>query len=237
MYKNKSFIGIIPARSGSVGLPHKNIRMFAGKPLMAWTILAALESGVLDEVFVSTDSEQYAAIAKTYGANAPFLRPDDLSGDASPASGYILHAIHEYRERFDKNFDYFVLLQPTTPLRTSEHIRDGVKMAVDDGLDSVVSFSRFDTDMRLIGELPPDLNLAAFSSRNSPNDTLRQSASQLYCLNGMLYISKCDAYALTKSFYNSNGRAMIIDDEYSIDIDNEIDFSVAEFLSKKEKAV
>jgi len=252
MYKNKSFLAIIPARSGSKELPHKNIRPFAGKPLMAWTIHAALEAGVFDEVFVSTDSVRYASIAKEYFASVPFLRPAELSGDACPASGYILHAIDEYRNRFNRTFDYFVLLQPTTPLRTSGQIYEGVKMAVDDGLASVVSFSPLETDPRLIGPLPEDLSLAAFSSNaapantsdglvrdaftpldlspNTPNDTLRQDAERLYRLNGMLYICMCDLYEKTGSFYNPGGKAYIIGSEFSIDIDSETDFFVAEFL-------
>ncbi|MCL2060661.1 MAG: acylneuraminate cytidylyltransferase family protein [Oscillospiraceae bacterium] len=272
MYKNKSIIGIIPARSGSKGLPHKNIRPFMGKPLMAWTIIAARKSGVLDEIFVSTDSSQYAVIAAQYGAEPPFLRPPELSGDDSPASGYIIHALRSYRERLGKTFDYFALLQPTTPLRTAGHIRDGVAAAVDGGLASVVSFSPFDTDLRLVCALPEDMGLALFES---PNDTLRQfrmeqhaphgqyapeqqaqerqaphgqyAPERLYRVNGMLYVSRCDAYEATKSFYGPNGKAMIIngasctsdemgvgmDVNIDLDIDNENDFLYAEFLAKR----
>ena len=232
MYKNKTFIGIIPARSGSKGLPHKNIRSFAGKPLMAWTILAARQSGILDEIFVSTDSEQYAEIAKQNGASAPFLRPPELAMDTSPASGYILHALRMYREQQNKTFDYFALLQPTTPFRTAAHIKEGAKLAVDEGLASVVSFSPFDTDLRLVHELPADMRLATSAT---PNDTLRQDTAQLYKVNGMLYISRCTTYENTKSFYGPQSKAMIIDKKSAIDIDidNEDDFEFAEFIAKR----
>ena len=234
MYNAKSIIGIIPARSGSKGLPDKNILPFAGKPLLAWTILAALDSGVLDEVFVSTDSGQYAEIARQYGASVPFLRPPELAGDACPASGYILHALREYRERLNRTFDYFALLQPTTPMRTAEHIREGIMTTVDGELTAIVSFSPFDTDPKLISALPDDLNLSALSTPGvSPNDTLRQEGGRFYKLNGMLYVCLCDEYEKTNSFYGSNSKAMIIDDAYAIDIDNETEFLTAEYLVKR----
>jgi CMP-N-acetylneuraminic acid synthetase len=244
MYKGKTIIGIIPARSGSKGLPHKNIRPFAGKPLMAWTILAALESGLLDEVFVSTDSAGYASVAKQYGASVPFLRPAVLSGDDCPAGEYIVHAISEYRNKFGQTFDYFILLQPTSPLRTAAHIADGVRMAVDGGLTSVVSFSPFKTDPRLICSLPDDLRLVEpdppllFGHRLAtacfPNNTLRQGAMQsLYIVNGMIYMCLCSEYERSKSFYGPGGKAMIINDSYPVDIDDETGFLFAELLAKR----
>ena len=232
MYKNKTFIGIIPARSGSKGLPHKNIRLFAGKPLIAWSILAARQSGILDEVFVSTDSGQYAEIAMQCGANAPFLRPPELSGDAAPASAYILHALREYREKLKKTFDYFILLQPTAPLRTAGHIKAGAMLAVDEELTSVVSYSPFDIDLRLVHELPEDMHIP-FSSFPSPNDTLRQEAPLLYKVNGLIYISQCAAYEHSGSFYGPHSKAMVIDKQFAVDIDNEDDFVFAEFIAKR----
>jgi len=234
MYKDKTFIGIIPARSGSKGIPHKNIHPFAGKPLMAWSILAALESGVLDEVFVSTDSEQYAGIARQYGASVPFLRPVELSGDAVPASGVIVHAIKSYREQLRRSFDYFILLQPTTPFRKPAHIQKAIEMAVDENLTSIVSFSRFDYDLRMIGTLPDDMRLSSFNPSNSPNDTQRQSAETIYWINGMIYLSLCGAYEQTKNFYGPNGKAMVVNGRYPIDIDDETDFIVSEFLTLTE---
>jgi len=261
MYNGQTVLGIIPARSGSKELPHKNIRPFAGKPLMAWTILAARESGVIDEVFVSTDSAEYAAVARQYGANVPFLRPGELSGDACPVGDCAIHAISEYRSRLNRAFDYFALLQPTSPLRTAEHIADGIHVAVDGGYSSVVSFSPLKTDPRLICELPFNMKLSDISSpmfgppfsrspaqtqaqaasgphprrapHASPNNTLRQDADQLYVVNGMLYISKCDVYESTGSFYGAGGRAIIIDNLYAIDIDDEVDFLYAEFLAQR----
>jgi len=235
MYKGKTFIGIIPARSGSKVVPDKNIRAFLGKPLMAWTILAALESGVLDEVFVSTDSEKYAQVAREYGASAPFLRPPGLSGDESPASEYVLHALTGYRERQNRTFDYFILLQPTSPLRTPAHIRDGVRLAVDNDLASVVSFSPYDVNIRMVGGLSGDMSLSSFNPYNSPNDTLRQDGERLYMINGMIYIGRCNEYAQTKSFYGPGGMAMIIDGKHMIDIDDETDFCIAEYLAKQKR--
>jgi CMP-N-acetylneuraminic acid synthetase len=138
-------------------------------------------------------------------------------------------------------FDYFALLQPTSPLRTVEHIRESVRLAVDENLASVVSFSTFETDMRLVGALPCDLSLSGFES---PNDALRQDgathrgeatrpyAGRLYRVNGVIYINECEAYERTKSFYGARSKAYVIDKKYAIDIDDEYDFMFAELLMK-----
>lgn len=239
MYKSKSIIGIIPARSGSKGLPHKNIRLFAGRPLLAWTILAAQKSSIVDEVFVSTDDARYAETAAQYGANVPFLRPPELSGDKCAAAEYLVHAISEYRDRLRRAFDYFVLLQPTNPLRTPEHIADGIRMAIDENLPSVVSFSLFKGDLRLIYKLPEDNALSALQSpishsrAASPNDVLRQDAERVYKVNGLLYVAECDAYIKSRSFYMPGGKAMITDGAYDVDIDDEAGFLYAEYLAKR----
>ena len=231
MYKGKKILAIIPARSGSKGIAHKNIRPFAGKPLLAWSILAAIRAEAPDEVYVSTDSARYAEIAEEYGASVPFLRPAELSGDSSPASGYIIHALEEYRARLGKLFDYFVLLQPTNPLRTPEQIDEGVRMAVDGDLPSVVSVSVFDTDLRLVHRFPDgDFSL---SSIESPNDIIKQDAGRLYKINGLLYVGKRDDFIKTGSFYAGSGKAMVTNSLSSVDIDNEIDFLFAEFLAER----
>ncbi|MDR3120706.1 MAG: acylneuraminate cytidylyltransferase family protein [Clostridiales bacterium] len=245
MVQGRSFLGIIPARSGSKGLPHKNIRDFLGKPLLAWTIEAAQGSGVLDEIFVSTDSEEYAAIARRYGASVPFLRPARLSGDDSPASEYLVQTIRAY-EALGKLFDYFVLLQPTSPLRTAEHIASGARTVVEEDLISAVAFSEFREDLRLVHPLPKDLNLSALAQAPAavspsaaasalPNDTLRQSAATLYRVNGLLYICRCAEYLETRSFYGARAKALLIDGKYAVDIDDETDFLYAELLAKKER--
>lgn len=120
-------IAIITARSGSKGLPNKNIRLLNGKPLMAYTIEAAIKSNMFDEVFVSTDSEEYADIAKEYGASVPFLRSQENAGDSSSSWDVVKETIENYKE-LGKVYDTVALLQPTSPLRRAEDIVAGYKL-------------------------------------------------------------------------------------------------------------
>ena len=121
MYKNKTFLAIIPARSGSKGVKDKNIKEINRKPLMAYTIEACKNSGIFDEILVSTDSVRYARIAEGFGASVPFLRPEKLASDQASSNDVILHALDEMM-CIGKTFDCFMLLQPTSPLRNEIHI-------------------------------------------------------------------------------------------------------------------
>jgi CMP-N,N'-diacetyllegionaminic acid synthase len=229
MYGGKKLLCIIPARSGSKGLPHKNIRDFHGKPLMAYAIETAEDTGMFDVIYVSTDSEQYAEIAERYGASVPFLRPAELAGDSSLAGGYIRHALTEF-ERMGELFDYFALLQPTSPLRRAEHVAEGVRMAVTEGLDSVVAFSEAEHPIAYYHELPEDLNLGGLARRRESN---RQEERRYYRINGLLYVCSREYYLRNGTFYGPNGKALIIDSKYAIDIDSESDFETAEFLYRR----
>ena len=123
----KQTIALIPARSGSKGLPHKNIKLLGNHPLIAWSILAALKTNGIDRVIVSTDSEEYASIAKRYGAEVPFLRPLEISGDRSTDYDFIIHAI-DWLHDFDEEPDLIVHLRPTTPFRNPFLIDKAIKV-------------------------------------------------------------------------------------------------------------
>ena len=117
MINGKSVIAIIPARSGSKGLPRKNIKNLCGKPLIAWSIEAGLGSKYIDEVMVTTDSEEIARIAQAAGASVPFLRPAELSTDTSTSIDVIEHNNNFYKNELNRKFDLLILLEPTSPLR------------------------------------------------------------------------------------------------------------------------
>ena len=125
MLNGKTFLAIIPARGESKRLPRKNIMELAGKPLIAWTIEAALNSQFIDEVVVTTDNQEIAIVAQQYGANIPFLRPNKLASDTATTFDVVRHAIGHYREN-GKIFDFIILLQPTSPLRTKDHIDEAI---------------------------------------------------------------------------------------------------------------
>lgn len=135
--KSPSVVALIPARSGSKRVPDKNIRVLGGHPLIAYTISAARQSGVFSAIVVSTDSEQYADISRSYGAEVPFLRPVEMSGDISPDIEWIEHAFHQLGSQ-GREFDCFSILRPTSPFRKSETIqRAWQEFISQDGIDSL----------------------------------------------------------------------------------------------------
>lgn len=137
-----SVVGLIPARSGSKRVPEKNVRPLGGHPAMAWTIAAAVESGVFTAVVVSTDSERYAAVARHYGAEAPFLRPAEMAGATSPDIDWIEHALGALAAQ-RRSFDCFSILRPTSPFRTPDTIRRAWReFLAEDGVDSLRAVER-----------------------------------------------------------------------------------------------
>ncbi|MGD9057789.1 MAG: acylneuraminate cytidylyltransferase family protein [Desulfobacterales bacterium] len=140
--KKLSIVGLIPARSGSKRVPDKNIQPLAGHPLMAYTIAAALESGVFADVIVSTDSERYAEIARYYGAEVPFMRPHELAGDVSPDIEWIAYTLEALRKK-GRQYDCFSILRPTSPFRLPQTIQRAWKaFLAEDGVDSLRAVER-----------------------------------------------------------------------------------------------
>lgn len=227
MYKGKKIIAIIPARSGSKGLKDKNIKLFKGKPLIAHTIEAALQSEIFHNVIVSTDSQTYADISKRYGANVPFLRSKELSGDKASSSDVIINVLRTLEES-GESFDYFILLQPTSPLRDSKDIRAAVDLLFSKNATSVVSVCEVDHSPLLSNVLKEDLKLKDFIKNT--NNTRRQDMEKYFRINGAIYISKTEHYIENKDFYGEDSFAYIMDKEKSIDIDDIVDFSIAEVM-------
>ena len=143
MIEDKTVLGIIPARSGSKGLPKKNILPLAGKPLIAWSIEAAKKSKNIDQFIVSTDSDKIAEVAKSYKCQVPFKRPKNLALDNTTSFDVIEHAIHHFQKN-SINFDYVILLEPTSPIRTSEDIDKAISILHNkrDLADSIVGVSK-----------------------------------------------------------------------------------------------
>ena len=143
MIDNKKILAIIPARGGSKRLPRKNILNLAGKPLIAWTIEAALGSKYIDDVIVSTDDNEISTVAKKYGAKVPFIRPDKFSSNHASSISVVLHAI-EFFQKADERYDYVVLLQPTSPLRTVKNIDESIELLQQKKCDAIVSVCNVD---------------------------------------------------------------------------------------------
>lgn len=229
MYNNKKFLAIIPARSGSKGLKDKNIKELCGKPMIAYTIEAAKESKIFEDIIVSTDSLKYAEISNKYGASVPFLRPDYLSTDIATTNDVIEYTIKEL-QKIGKEFDYFILLQPTSPLRTSQDILGAVELLFKKNANSIISVCEAEHSPLYMNILDESLSMDGFLPKNVK--TRRQEFSKYYRLNGAIYISKVDYFLKYKNFYGEISYAYIMDKIRSIDIDDEFDFTMAENFIK-----
>ena len=224
-----SNIAIIPARSGSKGLKDKNIKELNGKPLLAYSIYAAKESKLFDEIMVSTDSSKYAEIARSFGANVPFLRSEGNSSDKASSWDVVLEVLSKYFETGQK-FDSVCLLQPTSPLRTSNDIVEAYKLLENKEADAVTSVCEVDHSPLWTMTLPENLSLEEFKKRDS--DTPRQLLEKYYRLNGAIYIRKINYSSKGIQLIDANEFAFIMPRENSIDIDTELDFIIAEAIMK-----
>lgn len=224
-------LAIIPARSGSKGLKNKNIKSLNGKPLIAYSIEAAIKSDQFHTVLVSTDSEMYADIAKAYKASVPFLRSKGLSNDTATIVDVVRDALQWYA---NKNifFDTVTILQPTSPLRTACDITNGFKMMEKFMADVVVSVCEVDHSPLWTNTLPNDMSLKGFIDESYLNIT-RQKLPKYYQINGALYIVKSEYIMKETNFYTEKSYALIMDKRNSVDIDDELDFMFAEFLMSK----
>ena len=223
-------IAIIPARSGSKGLKDKNIRMLNGKPLMAYTIEAALKSKCFDVVMVSTDSKKYARIAKEYGAEVPFLRNEETSQDKTSPWDVMKEVLEKYKE-LGEEFDTFALLQPTSPLRTAKDIKNAYAELAEKKANAVVSMCELECSMHLVNTLPKSLSMKGFISQEQYNKR-RQDIRPYYRFNGAIYISKVKSFMKHMNIYDDKCYAYIMDRNSSYDIDDLNDLKIVEALMK-----
>lgn len=223
-------LAIIIARSGSKGLKDKNIRLLNGKPLMAYTIEAALESKCFDKVMVSTDSKKYKGIAEKYGAEVPFLRSKTNSKDSTSPWDVVKEVLSQY-EAIGEYFDTFCLLQPTSPLRDADDIKKAYKMYDEKKANAVVSMCEIECSMHLINRLPKSLSMKGFIPEKNYNKR-RQEIEPYYRFNGAIYISKVKTFYKHMNIYDDKCYAYIMDRKKSFDIDNELDINIVEAIMK-----
>lgn len=219
-------IAIIPARSGSKGVKDKNIKMLAGKPLIAHSIEAAKSSGVFDEVMVSTDSKQYADIALAFGAAVPFLRSEENASDTASSWDLVKEVLQKYDE-IGRTFDAFCLLQPTSPLRIPQDIKNAYHL-LQTADTSVVAVCEAEHSPLWCNNLPEDHSLNGFLKR--ANNAQRQAVGKFYRINGAIYFVKTAAFLEDTHLYREGSIAYIMPQERSVDIDTELDFAIAETI-------
>lgn len=227
MLNNKTFLAIIPARGGSKRLPRKNVLDLNGKPLIAWSIEAGLKSKYIDTAVVSSDDEEILTVSQKYGAST-IKRPDVLASDTATTFDTIKHTI----ESIEK-YDYIVLLQATSPLRGDKHIDKAIELLEKKDADAVVSVCEMEHSPLWSNTLDESLSMENFLKEEVLNKR-SQDLKKYYRLNGAIYICKTDNLLEEESFFlRENIFAYVMSRESSIDIDEEIDFKMANILMKE----
>ena len=234
MYKDKTFLAIIPARGGSKGLPGKNIKELCGKPLIAWSIEAGLKSKYLDEVVVSTDYQSIADIAKEYGASAPFLRPDYLASDTATSFDAVKHTIDYYKNELNREFDYIVLLEPTSPLREENDIDKMIEKIIrfEDRFDSIISIGEVHEHPSIMKRTVNHTLVQYW--KDLEMSTRRQDNDIAFFPYGVAYIVKMEPFLNEKTFYTKRNTFFEIKRYQCYEIDDIYDFLAIENIMKFE---
>ncbi|MEW6181626.1 MAG: acylneuraminate cytidylyltransferase family protein [Bacillota bacterium] len=227
MYKGLSVLGFIPARAGSKGLPGKNTKPLAGKPLLLYSVEAGQKSGVFDYLMVSTDGEDIAAVARQGGAEAPFIRPPELATDTAKVVDALHHTMR-WLEDQGRRYDCLAVLQPTSPLRGAEDITGALDLFVERGADAVVSVCETEHHPWWSNTLPDDGCMEGFL--RSDISVNRQELPKFYRLNGSIYLALWDFIRERRSWFGPRTYAYVMPRHRSVDIDNPLDFFLAEAL-------
>jgi N-acylneuraminate cytidylyltransferase len=222
-------LAVIPARGGSKGIKKKNIKIFLGKPLIYWTILAAKKCSLLKKIIVSTDNNQIAKIALKYGCEVPFVRPKHLAKDNISGVFPAIHALNFFPE-----YDWIMLLQPTSPLRKAIDIYNVIDMAKKYKLNSIVSVSKSLNRPELMYSIENKNTIKPLIQKRSKNKQ-RQDFKSFYNINGSIYLIKSSILKKTKSFLQKNTAPYIMPTSRSIDIDDELDWRLAEYIASTNK--
>jgi CMP-N,N'-diacetyllegionaminic acid synthase len=236
MASNLRVLAVIPARSGSKGLKDKNILPFNGKPLLAWSIEAAKQSKYVLDVVVSTDSQKYAEVAKQWGADVPFIRPNTLSDDGAGMMPVLQHAVDEMAKA-DLFYDVVVCLQPTSPLRTYAHINAALEYfeSIPDKVKSLASVYQVENKYRWLLQDNSEGQLRFLDdSLNQGGLFNRQNNGNVYMPNGAIFIYQVDSLFAQ---YQSTTYSFVMDEVDSIDIDTLGEFETGEerYYSKSGK--
>ncbi|WP_219017771.1 acylneuraminate cytidylyltransferase family protein [Shewanella algae] len=225
MLDGKKVIAIIPARGGSKRLPRKNILPLGGKPLIGWTIEAAQNSAYVDDIFISTDDQEIADVARQFGINIPELRPEELSTDTATTQSVLFYTL----EKYGKDADIVVLLQPTSPFRSSDHIDQAIKSLIEKSAFSVVSVTPCEHPPQWANTLPDNGSMKDFLHFGWGKRS--QDLSEAFRLNGAIYVYDiCRLLTIGEMAYREDTYAYKMPNEASIDIDNLTDFEYAKFL-------
>lgn len=228
MIKNKKVLAIIPARGGSKGVPRKNIRLLADKPLIAWTIEAAKQSKYIDRLILTSEDHEIIKVAKEYGCEVPFIRPQELAEDTTPGIDPVLHALTHV-----DGYDIVVLLQPTSPFRSANDIDECIEKIIKMQSPACVSVAETDVSPYWMYEVGEDEKLNPVVQQEELI-VRRQELPHTYVLNGAVYVANVEWLKRQKTFLTEETVAFVMPKERSYDIDTEEDFLWCRYLLEED---
>jgi N-acylneuraminate cytidylyltransferase len=217
-------IAIIPARGGSKRIPGKNIRDFSGKPIIAYSVEAAIRSELFDEIMVSTDDEEIAAVSRKYGAGIPFMRSHETADDQSGLAEVVAEVLQRY-EKTGRTFDIFCCILPTAPFIKVDRLGEGLQILQTKQFDSVITITRFEAPLER-GLYFVDQKVDMISPGNYTKRS--QDFPPAYHDAGQFYWMKKEALLNQKRFFTQNTGAVILSGAEVQDIDDEEDWTMAE---------
>lgn len=231
MYEGKSILAIIPARGGSKGIPRKNIKSLAGKPMIAWSIEAGKKSKYIDRIIVSTEDEEIRDISLDYGADVPFLRPKELAQDNTSSVDTIVDAIMKLKDIDKLEYDFILLLQPTSPLRNENQIDESIELLINnlDKFNALISVTELEHPVFWNRTVDDSGRLKSFMEYDKSKNYRRQDFMKTYRLNGAIYLIKTDEFLKCRSFETKDTLSYVMDRKSSIDVDCIEDLELAEY--------
>lgn len=233
MFNDKKILAVITARGGSKGIKGKNIKPLNGIPLIKYSTNACMKSKYIDKTILSTDDEKIAAVVKETGVEVPFMRPDELASDTATSLSVIQHAI-KFLEDKNEKFDYIIIIQPTSPFRTSKHIDEAISKLINNkDAESIVGVTEVDYSPYWMKTIEDD-RIKSFMEIDENKITRRQDLPKVYKMNGAIFISKRDVFIEKNKVLGDNILPFIMNEDESIDIDNILDFKLAELMLKEE---
>lgn len=230
--KKLNILAIVPARGGSKGLPGKNIKMLNGKPMIHYTIEEAQKSKYINRLILSTDSKEIANVCRPTGIEIPFMRPPELATDTALAIDNYEYTLKKMKEEFGFTADVLVVLQPTSPLRTVEDIDNAIAMYIDRKADSVIGLCETPHPINWTRRVDSEGKISDYLKERISHAN-RQELEVLYIPNGVIFVLNVNLFLAHKIYYFNNTYAYIMPKERSVDIDDQLDFDLAELILKK----
>ena len=227
-----NILGLILARGGSKGIPRKNVVPLAGKPLISWTIEAALQSKSFSRLIVSTDNEEIAEVSRNYGAEVPFMRPAELSQDNSSGYDATIHALDWMKENGGEP-DYVFILQPTSPLRTADDIRGAIDLGLSQKAEAVIGVTEASPHPYLARTMSSE-GVLGYLIEVNPKPTSRHDYPQAWSINGAVYLTTVESLRRTRTFQPPGTLGFVMPVERSIDIDSPWELHLTELILRNQ---